>query len=339
MKRMFLVVLLSAVFFTACSKEKNPENPYRNAEFQVETPLGMSIKLNKTGMEISRNGEFIQLIETDYLENYPPYFDSTPEMHLIFKDYNFDGYDDLFIPSTFGTQNISGVYYTYNPGTGLFENCEELNKVGFLMSVSDNKLECSEIGSAINYRNTVYEWDNKALKPVSCEARYKEESNSSVYIDTFSYDQKGNENLLKREQLIVYDDGTYKREEVPIGSRYNFKVSENSVSVLLDDKVVQTLECDYPPDENKLEFYDYDFDGDEDLFVSVKNGAMYACGTYFQYNSDTKLYEKWDELNEVGHELAVDDENKNLYWVNNYSENYRFEKYIYEWKYQKIKFR
>ena len=169
MKRMFLVVLLSAVFFTACSKEKNPENPYRNAEFQVETPLGMSIKLNKTGMEISRNGEFIQLIETDYLENYPPYFDSTPEMHLIFKDYNFDGYDDLFIPSTFGTQNISGVYYTYNPGTGLFENCEELNKVGFLMSVSDNKLECSEIGSAINYRNTVYEWDNKALKPVSCE--------------------------------------------------------------------------------------------------------------------------------------------------------------------------
>lgn len=339
MKKLLAVILFSSVFLTACSKEKIPENPYENSEFLIPSGSGMLFKLNKNGIEISKNDEFIQLIETDYLRNYPPYFDTSPEMHLSFKDYNFDGYEDLFIPSSLGTPNISGVYYTYNVGTGLFEECEELNRIGLLMSVNEDTLECSVSGSAVDHENTVYKWDNNVLKPVSREVQYAKGNSDKIYIETFNYDSKGNENLLKIEQLIIADDGTSERKEIEKNSLYEFKVNENSVDVMLGDKVIQTLECNYAPDENKLEFYDYDFDGKKDLFVSMKNGAMYSDGTYFRYNHFTGLYEKWDELNKIGHELAVDSENKNLYWVNNYSENYRFEKFVYNWKYQKIKLR
>ncbi|MDD7185511.1 MAG: hypothetical protein SPE43_06670 [Ruminococcus sp.] len=339
MKKLLAFILFPAVFLTACSNKKAPENPYKNAEFIIEMPSGMSFRLNQSGIEVSKKGEFIQLIETDYLENYPPYFDTSPEMHFSFNDYNFDGYEDFFIPSSFETPNVSGVYYTYNAGTGLFEECEELNRIGLLMSADKNSLECCITGINSGYEDTVYKWENDKLKPVSREVQYEKDENGLIYIDTFNYDSDGNENLLKREQLILSDDGTSERKEVDIKSLYEFKVSGNSVDIIFGDKVLQTLECDYTPDENKIEFYDYDFDGNEDLFVSMKNGAMYSCGTYFRYNPFTRLYEKWDELNKIGHELAVDSENKNLYWVNNYSENYRFEKFVYKWKYQKIRLR
>ena len=63
---------------------------------------------------------------------------------------------------------------------------------------------------------------------------------------------------------------------------------------------------------------------------------MYSQGTYCRYNSFKKIYEKWDELNSVGRELVIDNENESLYWVDDYSKDYRFEKFVYKWKHQKI---
>lgn len=344
MKKLLAFILFPAVFLTACSNEKTPENPYKNAEFLMETPSGFSFKLTESGIEISKDGNFIQNIEAEFIKDYnnkdnTDDKDLKSEIHLKFSDYNFDGCEDLFIQSIYGDSDISGVYYIYIPEKGIFEKCEELNKIGLPFSVKGNTLECSVSESDVEYKKTAYKWDNDILIPVSYEIQYKNDEDNLIYIDTFSYDKNGNENFLKREQLIFSEDGISERKEVKVKSLYNFEVSENNVEVMLEDKIIQTLECDYTPDKNKIEFYDYDFDGHDDLFVSMKNGAMYAPGTYFRYNPDTQLYEKWDELNQVGHELAVDSENQNLYWVDNYSDEYKFEKFVYKWKYQKIKLR
>ena len=331
MKKLLAVILLSSLFLSGCSNNKT------SSEFFLEIPEGFSFKINNSGIEISKDGELIQTIETDYLKNYPENTDSSPETHLVSDDYDFDGYKDLFIPSDLTGTNISGTYYIYNPETNLFELCEELNKRGFFMSVSgDETLRYSLTDENSKSENIIYKWDNSILKPVSHEIQYPKDESGSVYVDTFSYDNNENEIFIKREQLLTSDDGSSERKEVSISSFYKFKPNGNNIDVMLGDKVIQTLECDYTPDENKIESYDYDFDGNNDLFVSMQNGATYSQGTYFRYNSFTKIYENWDELNSVGRELAIDNENECLYWVDDYSKDYRFEKFVYEWKHQKI---
>lgn len=347
MKRLEIVILalMLSLFMTACSdenieignssEEKVTESPTEEITEDIKPEI--RLKLNETGLEISDiqtiQGDFIDEFKEEVSRKYTA-SEKSAEDYIVVQDFDFDGYEDLFIPTVLLTANIPGVYYRYNPDVRLFEEWEQLNEIGTLLSVrDDNMLECHIKGSAVDHKDTVYRWDNGILKPISREVQYA--SGSEIYIDTFEYDENGNKIQTKRERVILDDNnnwlGTEEAEIEPIPQSCDFLVNGDGVDVIKDGKVIQTLECNYKPDENKIEFHDYDFDGYDDLFISMEDGAMYAYGTYFRYNPDTKLYDKWDELNKIGREMIANEQQKYLQWSKS-SEDYWRERFKYRWE-------
>lgn len=111
----------------------------------------------------------------------------------------------------------------------------------------------------------------------------------------------------------------------------NFKALGKEVQIIGNDGIIQILECNYIADTEKIITEDFDFDGFDDLFVSMEHGAMFAPGTYFRFNPETELYEKWNVLNEIGCELIADTESKTLKLRNN-SSSYWLEYFVYKWE-------
>lgn len=261
---------------------------------------GYNFKVEADGIHFFE-GSIYQKIELDcseFLESVEKY-DEAPEEFLTIADFNFDGYDDLFVPHGIGAPNVSGKYFYMNPTRDFnpFEEWDELNKIGLLMSVdSENQvLNLSETGSAVDHEVTVYKWKTGKLHPVSHEIQYA--VYNQIYIDHFEFDDAGKETFVKRERVLLDENNEWLgTEEVEFPHSYAFSVNENSVDVLLDGKIVQTIECDHTLSEKNLFFEDYDFDGCNDLFIMNEN----SNGTYYRYVSDTGLFEKWDELNKIG---------------------------------------
>ncbi|MDE6789772.1 MAG: hypothetical protein K2J47_10705 [Ruminococcus sp.] len=111
----------------------------------------------------------------------------------------------------------------------------------------------------------------------------------------------------------------------------NFKALGKEVQIIGNDGIIQILECNYIADTEKIITEDFDFDGFDDLFISMERGAMFAPGTYFRFNPETELYEKWDMLNEIGCEMIADTESKTLKLRNN-SSSYWLEYFVYKWE-------
>ena len=58
---------------------------------------------------------------------------------LTAEDFDFDGYTDLFIKVRYGSVipvNTGGVYFHYDPTTGLYSEWDALNSVGMLVNVN-----------------------------------------------------------------------------------------------------------------------------------------------------------------------------------------------------------
>lgn len=272
-------------------------------EITTESELvsdGYNFKVEADGIHFFE-GSIYQKIELDcseFLESVEKY-DKAPEEFLTIADFNFDGYDDLFVPHGIGVANVSGKYFYMNPTRDFnpFEEWDELNKIGLLMSVdSENQvLNLSETGSAVDHEVTVYKWKTGKLHPVSHEIQYA--VYNQIYIDHFEFDDAGKETFVKRERVLLDENNEWLgTEEVEFPHSYAFSVNENSIDVMLDGKIVQTLECDHTLSEKNLFFEDYDFDGFNDLFILNEN----SNGTYYRYVPDSGLFEKWDELNKIG---------------------------------------
>jgi lipoprotein len=268
---------------------------------------GYNFKVEADGIYFFE-GSIFQKIELDcseFLESVEKY-DKAPEEFLTIADFNFDGYDDLFVPNGVGAPNVHGTYFYMNPTRDFnpFEKWDELNKIGFLMSVdSENKiLNFSSHISAVDHDWIIYKWNNGKLQPVSRELQYNSVYDNKIYIDRFEYDDDGKESLVKRERALLGENNEWQgTEEVEFPHSYTFSLNENSIEVILDGGIVQTLECDTTVDEKRTFFEDYDFDGYNDLFIMNED----LSGVYYRYVPDTGLYEKWDELNEVGKLLNV----------------------------------
>ena len=272
-------------------------------EITTESELvsdGYNFKVEADGIHFFE-GSIYQKIELDcseFLESVEKY-DKAPEEFLTIADFNFDGYDDLFVPHGIGAANVSGKYFYMNPTRDFnpFEEWDELNKIGLLMSVdSENQvLNLSETGSAVDHEVNVYKWKTGKLHPVSHEIQYA--VYNQIYIDHFEFDDAGKETFVKRERALLDENNEWlDTEEVEFPHSYAFSVNENSIDVLLDGKIVQTLECDHTLSEKNLFFEDYDFDGFNDLFIMNEN----SNGTFYRYVPDSGLFEKWDELNKIG---------------------------------------
>ncbi|MDE5754700.1 MAG: hypothetical protein K2H89_09205 [Oscillospiraceae bacterium] len=133
-----------------------------------------------------------------------------------------------------------------------------------------------------------------------------------------------------------------------IQEHYSFEVRKNGVIVCYDKMGVQFLEadCSWTEDISSYEYrfhiQDYsNFDSDSycDLFVTEKIGTPDAPtrGKYFRFDSDTGLFEPWDELNAISLQVHsslnshLERRLSTSFW-----ENHARETKIYEWQNGKL---
>lgn len=154
------------------------------------------------GVEIYSKGEFYQSLDVTIDDTF---LDRESKDLVRFRDYNFDGYNDIAVTKALAT-NMVFSYFRYNPETEYFEKWEELDNLHFYVNINEDKtLSVHSKSGAVDADDTVYKWSGDVLVPVSKEKRYSK--GKDIFVDYFEYDDKGNESLIKREQLILNDDG------------------------------------------------------------------------------------------------------------------------------------
>lgn len=169
----------------------------------------ITCRIQDNGIAIIRNGKTVQLIETDIKSILDEYQDKIPNPSTLItlKDYDFDGYDDLYIKQGgFRTPNPYGVYMHYNPETKKFETWEQLSGINTVIWVDEEnqKLNTSVTGSAVDHESWTYIWnEDKKLQLIGSLLQYAVEED--VFIDYFEYPD-GEKTLVRREQIILDDE-------------------------------------------------------------------------------------------------------------------------------------
>lgn len=167
----------------------------------------ITCRVQAKGIEIIRKGKVIQLIETDTKSIFDEYADGMAVEPVTLADYDFDGYDDLYIKQGgFRTPNLYGVYMHYNPETKKFETWEQLSGINTVIWTDEKnqKLNTSVTGSAVDHESWTYIWnDDKQLQLIENSLQYAVEDD--VFIDYFEYPD-GVKTLVRREQLILDDE-------------------------------------------------------------------------------------------------------------------------------------
>lgn len=230
MKKILTAIILTALF-TGCSNrnENSVSDDAKRASVQETTEAntiaeptedvtefrdadGYHIRVESDGVTVSQ-GSFLQKIELDCsrLIECAESYNRDPADFIEISDFNFDGYDDMFIPDIIGTPNVPGTYYYMNPTSefNCFEEWDELNEVGFLMKAdSENEvLHFSSSGSAVDHDWIIYKWESGNLQPVSRELQYM--NVSDILIDCFEYDDTGKETLVKRKRAVLGENNEW----------------------------------------------------------------------------------------------------------------------------------
>ncbi len=198
---------------------------------ESELPYGVEqdrsfqiLEVEGDGVTVDFKNNTMQKIEIDCTEllRMAEIYDIDPENMLVVGDYNFDGYDDLFVPETTLNANTPGTYYYFNPTVNFnpFEEWDELNEIGFLMKADSEKkiLNFSSHISAIDHDWIIYKWKAGKLHPVSREYQYQSVYDNQIYINRFEYDDDGKEILVKRKRAVLGENNEWLgTEDVELG--------------------------------------------------------------------------------------------------------------------------
>lgn len=129
----------------------------------------------------------------------------TQEELIISTDFDFDGYADLFFTESVGPLYTVGRYFRYDASTGLYNEWQSLNNIGYFVNVNtDGTLSVHIKDGAADYEDRTYSWYGLALMLVHMDKQYTTE-NGDIYLDHYDY-SSGTGTLYSREQLI---DGSY----------------------------------------------------------------------------------------------------------------------------------
>ena len=165
------------------------------------------------GVEITRNGKIVQLIEVDTEQMLDFYADGIINVSTLINihDFDFDGYDDLFIPQEIGALNTFGIYMHYNPKTEAFEEWAEMTDISvYSWTEDDQTLHTYIKDSDFENESRTYVWNaEKQLVIISSKIQYqfddKPENQYNIYIDYFEYPDN-TETLVKREKLLFNEN-------------------------------------------------------------------------------------------------------------------------------------
>lgn len=306
-------------------------------------PVGkLTYTMTENGISLKMNGKAVQSLELGY---------SPKEDYISAADFDFDGYEDIFIP--FKDSYMEGCYYRYSPDTEQFENWDKLNEIGYVMEIGDNDTLLMKMYSQEGSKFITYKWKNDEISPVLLSHYYY--TSKGVINDLYEYTTDGSTVLFERQLIDSNNNAKYKtytRDELVY-----FSIKTNGIDVLRNGKVIQTIEGDYfgeldlaarkvrreiPIDpsqyldkygfyvpEDFLDTTDFDFDGYFDLFIPTNH--LSDTGVYYRFDPETELFEEWNELNQIDKRVYTVKENEYLtsYHSNDSKE---FEKCIYHWE-------
>lgn len=139
------------------------------------------------------------------------------------KDFDFDGFYDLFIPEGKAVFSEQGHYFRFVPETGLFIIWDEMNKLGMWANTQNYPDET--IFTTVNDENNngdqkFYIWDDEKLVLNKREHHYLVEENEEGHCyeyDYYTY-ENGYEQLYRR-QRVYYHNGSewpYFDEDLPL---------------------------------------------------------------------------------------------------------------------------
>lgn len=300
-------------------------------------PVGkLTYTVTENGISLKMDGKAIQSIELGY---------SPKNDYISAADFDFDGYQDIFIP--FEDSYMDGCYYRYNPAAEQFESWDMLNEIGYVMETGDDDTLLMTMYSQEGSKCITYQWENDKISPVLLSYSYFT-SEGSV-IDFYEYAPDGSRILFERQ---------FMKETIGRDELIYFSVKENGIDVLRDGRVLQTIEGDFfgeldlaarkvrrelpidPPEyledygfyfpEDCLNTTDFDFDGFDDLFIPTDH--LSAVGVYYRFNPETELFEEWNALNQIGESVYTEKESESLISSHYDIDRKESEKCIYQWE-------
>ncbi len=181
---------------------------------------GYTYRVESDGVVCGSGGHDIQKLYTDCTEllRLAEAYGEDPAELLTIEDFDFDGYDDVFVPETIGTPNVPGKYFRQVPEANsyYFGEWDELNGIGFLLNTDsvNERLTFYSKGSAVEHEQVVYEWEGSAIVPVSRELQYMQET--EIFIDSYEYDG-GKEILTGRKRVLLGENNEWLgTEDVPL---------------------------------------------------------------------------------------------------------------------------
>jgi len=189
--------------------------PVQPGEEAWEVNTRYTYEVEPDGVSVYYLGSRVQFLEADC--SWSTGYD-VPASLLTLKDYDMDGFDDLFIPENTGAANQYGRYYCLNTSTGRFDSCDELDEKlgGALASVGDDGLlTVHGKDNASSYEDRQFRWFSGELALVQRKVQYLG-SDGELYIDTYSV-MGTDEELIGRERVLLDSNNEWLgTEDVPL---------------------------------------------------------------------------------------------------------------------------
>ena len=124
------------------------------------------------------------------------------ERFAFVDDLNFDGFPDVGILSSQGMYNLFYDCWLWNPGTGLFENYEELTDLPNLKTIPrDKKLVSCLHGCAVSHLMTEHVWESGQLEIVARTEQDYSEDEKTIIFRSYERENNGEMRLVLEKAL------------------------------------------------------------------------------------------------------------------------------------------
>lgn len=164
-----------------------PEVALANQDAQTKSVVSKNFTyaLNGNQVELLIDGETVNTLDYYY----------TPDYEAIsVADFDFDGYEDIFIP--YESPSDYGTYYSYIPAKNSFSENSELNSVGRIMTVDLDNTLVEDRSDDSTKRTIEYQWVNNKLKAVKKTETYISSENGKILTYVYNFDENGIEYLI-----------------------------------------------------------------------------------------------------------------------------------------------
>lgn len=202
-----IFLTIPAILLTSCGTEKNPEDYVRAENFVVVTSTilprtaindeetetkvveekNITYSLEDTNVNLIVDGETVQQIKCQYVPD---------KQYITVADFNFDGYDDIFIPyENSGSYITYGDYYCYIQIENSFAKNSELAKIGKFLTVADDNILTEKQYDPYTDYVIEYKWTDGKLNPFRKIEKYRSAEDGILHTDIYKYTKDGKEYL------------------------------------------------------------------------------------------------------------------------------------------------